>query len=135
MATTTVDLSKAPVTRDQDPISQGNDIRDIVTCQLNGTAMVFTSVTWTLVVSTKRGASSATLSKTSTTDWTTSGIRVVDATAGQITIFIAPADTTALSGRYYYEVVATFPSDHSLLPSAVRTLFNGSIVVNDDATS
>ena len=135
MATTTLDLSKAPATRNQDPISQGGEIRDPVVLQLNGTAMVLTDVTWTLIVSEKRGAASATLSKTVTTDWTTSGIRVVDATAGEITIFIASSDTTALLGRYYYEVKATFPSDHSLLPSAVRTLFNGSIVVNDDATS
>lgn len=118
--------------------TQGKEVRYPLTLQLDTgsgyAAIDLTSVTYTLVVSSNRGGT-AVLSKTVTTDWTTSGVKVIGASTGQITILIIAGDTTSLEGTYYYEVGLTFPSDHADLPSFSDVFVAGWLTFRDNATS
>jgi len=100
-----------------------------------GTAVVvdLTSVTWTLIISDKPGGT-AVLSKTTTSDWTASGIHVDTAASGTFTVYILAADTADIGvhAGYYYEVVASFPSGHADFPSMVKTLLAGTFTVRED---
>jgi len=114
----------------------GDSYRRLWTLQRDtGTAAAvsLTSVTWTLIVSDKRGGT-ALLSKTTTSDWTASGIHVDTAASGTFTVYLLAADVTTIGVRAgaYYEVVATFPSGHTDFPSMVKTLLAGTLTVRED---
>ena len=92
-----------------------------------------TGVMWTLIVSTMRGGT-AVLSKTTTADWTASGIHVDTAASGTFTVYILAADTADIGvhAGYYYEVVASFPIGHADFPNMVKTLLSGTFTVRED---
>lgn len=92
-----------------------------------------TSVTWSLIVSSAQGGT-ALLTKTTTTDWTASGIHVDTAASGTFSVYLLAADVTTLGVRdgAYYEVVATFPAAHADFPSMVKTLLAGAVTVRED---
>jgi hypothetical protein len=96
-------------------------------------AVSLTSVTWTLIVSDKRGGTEL-LSKTTTSDWTASGVHIDTAASGQFSVYLIGSDVTTIGVRSgaYYEVVATFPSGHADFPSMVKTLIAGSLTVRED---
>lgn len=114
----------------------GDSYRKLWTLQRDtGTAAAvsLTDVTWTLIVSDKRGGT-ALLSKTTTTDWTASGVHIDTAASGQFSVYLIGSDVTTIGVRSgaYYEVVATFPSGHADFPSMVKTLIAGSLTVRED---
>ena len=115
-------------------LQQGQSWREFLTIADNGTALSLTDVTYALTLSTERGGTSV-LTGTTAGDWTTTGVRVVSASGGQITPLIAAADTTALKGTYFFTLVLTFPSDHSTYPSEVMPLMSGFFTFLDNATS
>jgi len=95
-------------------------------------AVSLTGITWSFIVSTTQDGT-AELSKTTTADWTASGIHVDTAAGGQFTVYLLAADVTTLAkGDHYYEVVATFASDHADFPSMVKTLFAGALTIKSD---
>ena len=110
----------------------GNSYRHLWTLQRDtGTpaAVSLASVTWTFVV--YNAAGTAVLSKTTTTDWTASGIHVDTAATGQFSVYLTAADCTTL-GRctdYSYQVTATFPAGHTDYPSIVNTILAGSVTI------
>jgi hypothetical protein len=129
-----VDGNDLPLTVDV-TVPVGDSYRKLWTLQRDtGTAAAvsLTSVTWTLKVSDIPDGTSK-LSKTTTTDWTASGIHVDTAASGTFSVYLLAADVTTLGvGTYYYEVEATFPAAHSDFPSMVKTLFRGTLNVVSD---
>jgi len=131
VSTFTVELGQLPMRRDVQ-VADGDAHRDYFTLQVDGTATSLTDATWTLIISDHPGGT-ATISKTTTSNWTASGIKIDDAAAGQFTVSVVPADVTTLTpGEHYYEVTATFPEGHDTLPSAVKTILHGKFVVRED---
>jgi hypothetical protein len=94
----------------------------------SGTATVldFTSATWTLKVAEEPGET-AVLSKTTTSLWTTSGVKVIDADAGQIAIVLVASDIATLTAgqSYRYQVTATMPAANADLPNMVWAVVEG----------
>lgn len=132
MSTYPVDVGKLPHVRNVE-VSDGDDHRDYFTVQVNGTATDLTSATWALRIADRQGGT-VSVSKTTTSAWTTTGVKVDDASAGQITVVVAAADVTTLApGRHYYEVVCTFPAAHSSFPSMTKTILAGEFRVKKDA--
>lgn len=133
--THTVDVNQLPHVENIS-IPLGDSYRKLWTLQRDtGTAAAvsLTSVTWTLIVSDKRGGT-ALLSKTTTAVWTASGVYIDSAANGQATVYLLAADVTTIGVRSgaYYEVQATFPADHASFPSMVKTLIAGSLTVLED---
>jgi hypothetical protein len=108
----------------------GVDLRELITVQTyeSGTATVldFTSATWTLKVAEEPGET-AVLSKTTTSLWTTSGVKVIDADAGQIAIVLVASDIATLTAgqSYRYQVTATMPAANADLPNMVWAVVEG----------
>ena len=120
-------------------VPRGDSYRKLWTLQRDtgSTAAVdLTDVTWSLVISDGRGGT-ALLSKTTTADWTASGIYVDAAASGQFTVYVLAADCTTIGTRQraYYEVRATFPADHAAFPSMVKAILAGSVTIAADATT
>ena len=133
MSTYPCELRRAPFQRDIE-LPDGNGHMDKLTLQLNSTALVLTSVSFALTVSDDRGGTSELTGAAVADTSGSSGIIVDDAEAGQITLWLAPADVTALGeGVHYYQVVATFPADHAELPNLVRCLIAGELEITEDA--
>ncbi len=129
--TLVVDLNSLPETVDVTAII-GDSYRRQWTLERDtgtATAVSLTGVTWTLIVSSDTDGT-VKLSKTVTTVWTASGIKIDTAASGQFSVYVLAADTTTIGlGSWYYEVVATFGAAHADFPSMVKTLFKGRFTV------
>ena len=98
-------------------------------------AVTLVGVAWAMTVSDKRGGT-AVLEKTTTTDWTATGVHVDTATSGEFSVFVLPADCTTLTtGEGWWELEATFDSTHADFPSMVSTIMHGALTVESDATN
>ncbi len=112
----------------------GVDLRELITVQTyessTATALDFTSATWTFEIAEEPG-DAATISKTTTSLWTTSGVKVVDADAGQIAIVLVASDIASLTAgqSYRYQVTASMPAANADLPSMVWAVVEGTLVV------
>jgi len=131
MSTIVCQFRDAPFRRDV-RVAGGDGHRDPLSIQLNDAALDLTDVTWALRISDHPGGA-ASVTGAAVADWTESGVYLDSASDGQVTVWVAETDTTALgAGEYWYELVATFPGDHSLLPSLTKTLIAGAFRVVQD---
>jgi hypothetical protein len=134
VATRTIGINELPLLENIS-IYEGNTYRQMwalwrETAPGTSAVSVLTGVTWVLRIYSLPEEGTSKLSKTTTTDWTASGIYVDNAATGQFSVYILAADMAALTpGVWFYEVIATFPVGHPDFPSQVRTLLNGQIAV------
>lgn len=94
------------------------------------TALDLTSAAWALEVASEPGDPPV-ISKGTTSTWTASGVKIVDASAGKIALVIVPADIAASLpvGQYHYQVTATMPASNADLPSMVWVPIAGTLNV------
>lgn len=133
MATTVTTLANPTMTKAL-TARTGVDLRQALTVQVyessTATALDLTSATWTLKIAENPG-DEAVISKTTTTTWTTSGVKVVDADAGQIAIVLVASDIATLTAgqAYRYQVTAIMPAANADLPSMVWAVVEGTLNV------
>ena len=134
MATTVITTLADPTMSKTLTARTGVDLRQALTVQVyessTATALDFTSATWTLKIAEQPGET-AVLSKTTTTTWTTSGVKVVDADAGKIAIVLVASDIATLTAgqAYRYQVTAIMPAANADLPSLVWAVIEGTLNV------
>jgi len=131
--TVTTTLSNPPM--DKALVARtGTDLRYKLTVKSSeaGTATVLdlTSTTWTLKISEEPG-DTALLSKTTTSNWSASGIKVLGADTGEIALVLVAADIAASLpvGQYYYQVTATTPAGQPSIPSMVIPIMEGTLTI------
>jgi hypothetical protein len=133
MATTVTTLANPTMTKAL-TARTGVDLREPLTIQVyesgTATALDLTSATWTFEVAEEPG-DDTTVSKTTTATWTASGVKVVDADAGQIAIVLVATDIATLTAgqSYRYQVTATMPAANADLPSMVWAVVEGALNV------
>ena len=135
MATLPVDVN-SPYVLDIS-LLHGKSYRRLWTLERTSTvtaAVSLTGVTWTLKIYDAPSGGTAKLSKTTTADFTASGIYVDSEANGQFTVYLLAADVETFlpPGSYYYEVTATFGASHADFPSQVKTLLKGSLTITAD---
>jgi len=138
MATIVVDVNDGvPQTLDI-KIPIGDAYRKLCTLQRDtgsAVAVNLTGVTYAMTISDHRGGT-AELSLAATEDWTASGVHVDTAASGEFSIYILGSDCTDLeTGKHWWELELTFPSDHAQFPNMVKTIYQGTCEICADAVN
>ena len=131
-----VDVENLPVQEDI-TILHGKSYRKLHTLKRETDAATgpvsLASVTWSLKIYDAPAGGTSKLAKTTTSDWTASGIYVDSAADGQYTVHLLAADVEALTpGTYYYEVVAVFPAGSADFATLTLPLLKGTLTVLPD---